>query len=210
MMTMIGPWNLGANALVIGSGKAVTAVVDALETSGAHPFVVAHKNLRDELDVRALFERAEAQLAGRIGILVYADAPTSTASADTLSYLEWRAALNASMDVRFFCTVELARRCMADQRKGAVVHLTSRRAEQAEGGAIAAAASAGGLLTMSMSLAVEWGRDNIRSNVIATRLLDKVQAQDGEQLASLGALVSYYCSDYASYITGTRIGIDEG
>lgn len=210
MITRIGPWNHGANALVVGSGKAVTAVVDALQESGARTVVVTHDHIRDEHAVRTLLEQAETTLAGKIGILVYADAPTPTASAETLSYEQWRDALTSSMDVRFFCTTEVARRCIADKRKGSVIHLTSKRAEQAKGGATAAAASAGGLLTLNMTLAVEWGRDNIRSNVVATRLLDSAEEGDSAQLSSLGALVSYYCSDYAAYITGSSIGIDEG
>jgi NAD(P)-dependent dehydrogenase (short-subunit alcohol dehydrogenase family) len=111
--------------------------------------------------------------------------------------------------MRFFCAAELARRCIANGRKGAMLHLVSKRAEQSGVGLSASSSAAGGLATLSMSLAVEWGRDNLRSNLIVTRLMDETSPDDVAALRSLGNLSAYYCSDYGSYITGSCIGIDD-
>jgi len=98
---------------------------------------------------------------------------------------------------------------MAEQRKGVILHLLSKTAEISQPGVSALATSARGVQNLNQSLAVEWARDNIRSNVICTRLVDCASEDDGKQLASLGALAAYYCSDYAAYITGSSVGIDE-
>ena len=102
---------------------------------------------------------------------------------------------HARVDViaSFCCGAELPHRAMASGHKAVMLHLLGKQAESASSGSAAAASAAGGLLNLSMTVSVEWARDNIRSNIIAT----------------LDATAASYRSDYASYITGSRIGIDE-
>ena len=209
MTTNIGLWNSGSNAIVVGNSIAVDSVTSALKASGANVCSVSHRQLVDENSVTEAFNAAEIELGGKIGILVFADALANGDSAEKLNLDAWHSITVVNMDIRFFCVAELARRCIADNRKGAILHLMSKAAERGEAGISAAVTSAGGVLNLNMSLAVEWGRDNIRSNIISSRLIDKADSKDQEQLDSLGTLAAYYCSDYASYISGTCVGIYE-
>ena len=73
------------------------------------------------------------------------------------------------------------------------------------GGAVQATAS-GALGNLTKTLAVEWARDGIRVNTITSRV---VAGGTKEELRSLGALASYLVSDFAAYVTGSLIGIDD-
>jgi len=205
----IGNWNAGARALVIGHGPAINAVAQALETSGARVTRLNHDSVSNDIAAKTAFEQTELAMGGGITILVFGDRQSAAASADLMTLQDWRAVTAINLDARFFCAAELARRAMAGQRKAVMLHLIGKQAEDAISGNAAAASAAGGLLNLNMSLAVEWARDNIRSNVIATRLADQTGAGDDLALATLGAIAAYYCSDYAAYITGSCIGIDE-
>jgi NAD(P)-dependent dehydrogenase (short-subunit alcohol dehydrogenase family) len=200
-------WNVGSNAIVVGAGGLVDAVAGALRASGAAVRPVGQETLADEHAVAAMFDAAETALGGRITTVVFADALGSGASTETLDLEAWHRVSAVNLDIRFFCAAELARRCLADGRKGALLHLVSGAAARAEAGSGPGAAAAGGVLNLNMSLAVEWGRDNIRTNIIASGLLDDPGSGRPGELESLATLAAYYCSDYASYITGSVIGV---
>ena len=59
------------------------------------------------------------------------------------------------------------------------------------------------------SLAVEWARDGIRINAIASRACEVPPESDPELTQSLGNLAAYLLSDYAAYVSGTVMGVDE-
>ena len=209
MNTQIGPWNKGANALVVGAGAAVDAVIRGLVASNANVVRFSHERIPNETSVATAFDEAEQVFEGQVTLLVTGEQLALPQHADQMTLADWRTVTSANLDTRFFCATELARRSMANRRKAAMLHLMGKRSEDASCGNAAAASAAGGILNLNMSLAVEWARDNIRSNVIATRLVDHSEESDAKALATLAAIAAYYCSDYASYITGTCIGIDE-
>lgn len=202
-------WNQGRRALVIGSGAAVGAVAQGLQHSGAAVLVADHAGLEAEAAVSSLLDRARTALGGEITTLVFADKVVAAADTSAQSLAQWQALTTINLDARFFCCAEFARRCIAAGQPGTILHLLPKSAEQAATGLAAAAAAAGGVLTLNMSLAVEWGRDNIRSNVLVTRLADSGVSAADPALPTLATLAAYYSSDYAAYITGACHGVDE-
>ncbi len=209
MKNTIQSWNKGRRALVIGSGTAVNAIVETLQLSGANVLLAPHDGLEHEQAVSALLDQARDELGGELTTLVFADKVVEPSDASALTLAQWHALTAINLDARFFCSAEFARRCIAAESAGSIMHLLSKSAEQANSGFSAGASAAGGVLTMNMSLAVEWGRDNIRSNIIATHLIDYELKADDPALPTLGNLVAYYSSDYAAYITGACHGVDE-
>lgn len=202
-------WNRGRRALVIGTGPAVDSVADSLRQSGAAVLVASHAGVDREDEVVALLDRARAALGGELTTLVFADKLMAGSDSLALSLDQWHSLTAINLDGRFFCCTEFARRCIAAGQGGSILHLLPKSAEQAQQGLTASASAAGGVLTLNMSLAVEWGRDNIRTNIIATRLVDTGVSADDPALPSLGHLAAYYASDYAAYITGACHGVDE-
>ena len=59
------------------------------------------------------------------------------------------------------------------------------------------------------TLAVEWARDGIRVNAIASRACEPGGLGDPAVRVSLGHLAAYLASDYAAYVSGMVMGIDE-
>jgi NAD(P)-dependent dehydrogenase (short-subunit alcohol dehydrogenase family) len=202
-------WNQGRRALVIGTGAAVEAVAEGLQHSGAAVLVVGHTGLEAEAAVSSLLDRARTELGGEVTTLVFADKPGAAADATLQTLAQWQALTTINLDARFFCCAEFARRCIAAHQPGTILHLLPKSAEQAASGLAATASAAGGVLTLNMSLAVEWGRDNIRSNVLVTRLADSGVSAADPALPTLANLAAYYSSDYAAYITGACHGVDE-
>ena len=111
------------------------------------------------------------------------------------SHEEWRKMLDAGLDQRFLHVNDFAKRCR-DREQGGVV-LFVGRPEQSAG--VDQAAAAGALGNLTKTLGVEWARDGIRVNSILTHRSDE----------TVGTLAAYLVSDYAAYVTGAVMGVDE-
>ena len=126
----------------------------------------------------------------------------------------------------------LARACHAHMKKaggGSIVNIASVAGiRPAPGTAIYGAAKAG-LLSLTQSLAQEWGSDNIRVNAIIVGLAktDNTEATYGDQATQdkiaaslpLGRMTTgddvaqaalYLCSPAAEYISGAKLNVDGG
>jgi NAD(P)-dependent dehydrogenase (short-subunit alcohol dehydrogenase family) len=157
------------------------------------------------------FDAAEAALGGGIDLLLhggssfapaYADAP---AHAEATGLAAWRASVSADIDRRFLQSAEFARRCIAGRRYGSILFLLPALTPAA--GCFGQATVYGAIENLVKSLAVEWARDGIRINAIASRACEP--SPDSELAQSLGNLAAYLLSDYAAYVSGTVMGVDE-
>jgi NAD(P)-dependent dehydrogenase (short-subunit alcohol dehydrogenase family) len=194
---MSAHWLTGRAALVAGEGEAGDIVAAALLAAGAS---VARCDPAGDHDTAA------ASLAATglpVSILVHAGQSPSSVPAHEISPTSWRDALALELDSRFFLAAALARQCIAQKSPASILFLASP--EQAGGAAQAAAG--GALQNLVKTLAVEWARDGIRVNAIVSRHVPHPQGE--AQRNSLGALAAYLSSDYAAYITGALMGLDE-
>jgi NAD(P)-dependent dehydrogenase (short-subunit alcohol dehydrogenase family) len=132
----------------------------------------------------------------------------------------------------FHCTQAFARKWIARKTPGNVLNITTTYAAANCGSAfvVPSACAKAGVLAMTTSLAVEWGRYNIRVNAIApgpfptegawSRLMPSKQYEEDtrsgnpmkrfgrhEELANLAA---FLLSDLAAYINGECVVIDGG
>ena len=203
-MTPPVQWLAGRRALIAGGGAAIDVVADALQRAGARVMrsaIVAGGEDGIGEEMAALFD------AGGIDILVHGGAPRVARSALDTGVDGWRADVSADIDLRFLHSTEYARRCLAAGQGGAILFLMP--APQPRTGQVAAATVTGAIDNLVKSLAVEWARDGIRVNAIASRLCETDGVEDEAARESLGHLAAYLVSDYAAYISGTVMGIDE-
>ncbi|NBU84565.1 MAG: SDR family oxidoreductase, partial [Sphingomonadaceae bacterium] len=132
---------------------------------------------------------------GEADIFVHIAPATSHVPAHEQSHEDWRRTLDAGLDQRFLQASEFAKQCQARGQGGAILFVGAP--EQSAG--VDQAAAAGGLGNLTKTLGVEWARDGIRVNSILTHRNDD----------TVGNLAAYLVSDYAAYVTGAVMGVDE-
>jgi len=195
------PWLAGRRALVVGTGAAVDAVVGALAAAGA-AVRRADAAVVEAPEIAALFDAGEADL------LVHAGTELATEAAESVGLDRWRETFSADLDGRFLFAAEFARRIIAGEgRHGSVLFLMPGFRPGTGNGMTATAH--GALDNLVKSLAVEWGRDGIRVNAVASRTVADYAGASAAERESLGNLSAWLLSDYAAYMTGTVAGIDE-
>ena len=115
---------------------------------------------------------------------------------------------------------------MAQGEYGRVVNVVSELAERGMINGSAFGASQAALLSLTRSLAVEWGRHNIRVNALGTGWIDSTGQPIEQQLEELlvrytplrrkgrpediGPLLVYLCSESCDYSTGQAVYVDGG
>ncbi len=138
---------------------------------------------------------------------------------------EWDQVQARNVRATFLLCQEVGRR-MVEGGYGRIVNLVSELAERGMINGAAFSASQASLLSLTRSLAVEWGRDNIRVNALGTGWFTAqdvpLEVQQEELLVrytplkrkghprDLGALLVYLCSEACDYNTGQAIYVDGG
>lgn len=199
-------WLAGRRVLVVGSGIASDAVARGFGQLGAAVFRVTEPST-DAAEIAETFAAAENELGGPVDILVHAGTAIENSPPEAITIDLWRAGFSADIDGRFFHAAEFARRSNAVQGKGAILLLMP--GHRPASGQSAKASAHGALDNLVKSLAVEWARDAIRTNAIASVAVDDFAAQSPDVQASLVNLAAYLVSDYGAYITGMVMGLDE-
>ena len=138
---------------------------------------------------------------------------------------EWDAIQSRNVRATFLLCQEVGRRMM-HQQYGRIVNLISGLAERGMINGSAFSASQAAVLSLTRSLAVEWGQHNIRVNAIgagwSTAAEIPVEVQQQELLVryiplrhkghprDIGPLLVYLCSEACDYSTGQPVYVDGG
>ena len=182
----------------------MTIVAGALENAGAQTHMSAACPDDDSLIGRE-FDALEA--AGGADILLHSGVAGSAAPSHSIDLEAWRLHVSADIDLRFMQSAEFARRCIAAGRAGAILFLMPSPAPRA--GRVGDATIIGAMDNLVKSLSVEWARDGIRVNAIASFACEDGARRTPEIGESLGNLAAYLLSDYGAYISGMVMGVDE-
>lgn len=197
-------WLAGKRALVAGTAAILHEIASALHEAGAR---VSRPSDGAAGDFEGDLSRAERELGGAIDLLVHGGVPLAERVAQDISLEVWRAGVSQDMDARFLQTTAFARRCIDGKSPGAVLYLLPSQLVAAE--RIEQSTCVGAVENLIKTLAVEWARDGIRVNGIASRACEQPGKVSLAMRESLGRLAAYLLSDYAAYVTGTVTGIRE-
>jgi len=220
---------LGASLYICGRREQVLADAAAelrAATGGSVKTFVC--DVRDAARVEAMIESFWQD--GPLDILVNNAAGNFLARTEELSNGAFEAVIGIVLMGTLYTTMACARRWIKEKRKATVLNISTTYAQNGSPYVVPSAIGKAGVLAMTRSLAVEWGKYGIRFNALApgpvptegafSRLMP-VKELEGlakkrnplgrfgthEELANLAA---FLVSDHSGYINGDFIVMDGG
>lgn len=223
--------SLGAN-LIISSRKIDILKATAKELSQAtgNPVLAISCDVRDPEAIEQLIKEGEAHF-GQIDVLVNNAAGNFISPTERLSANAFSTIIDIVLKGTVNCTLAFGKNWIARKQPAVVLNIVTTYATTGSGYVVPSAVSKAGVLAMTRSLAVEWGKYGIRQNAIAPgpfptkgaweRLLPGELAEEfdfkkrvplkrvGEH-HELANLAAFLISDFAGFINGEVVTIDGG
>ena len=206
--------------------KAYRALAE-LAASGAECMFAA-LDVADEASCRAAITAA-ADRFGRLDILVNNAGTSVRKPPESYSTAEWRHVLDTNLTGAFWCA-QAAHPAMRQAGGGKIINVGSMFAIFGSGYAAAYAASKGGLVQLTKSLAAAWAADNIQVNAVLPGWIDTELTRDARRQVSglhervlartpagrwgvpedLAGIAVFLASPAADFVTGAAIPVDGG
>lgn len=182
-------------------------------------------DVRDPVEVEAVADRAIDEL-GRVDVVVNNAGVNVNGLAASLDDEEWREVIETNLSGAFY----VSRAFLAPMMKsgyGRLIHVSSL-GRGGVTGQVAYAASKAGLLGLSSTLAKEYGRRGITSNVVAPGFFETDMTREGMsdsnrefwlkycpvgrlgELPEIAGLVLFLASREAGYVNGETISVTGG
>lgn len=189
--------------------------------------VALRADVSDEADVTALFSLAASRF-GVIDVLVNNAGICPVSMIADTSYETWNRVMAVNMGGVFLCCREMVRAAIANHTPAVIVNIASATAFLgSKNGKSHYAASKGGVLSFTTSLAKEVARHNIRVNaflpgILETDMTAELLARDREayqrqipmgRIATLeeaAGAVAFLAGDSSSYMTGAALDFSGG
>ncbi|WP_339061109.1 glucose 1-dehydrogenase [Tepidibacillus marianensis] len=245
-------FNLEGNvAVVTGSGKGIgKALALGLADAGADLVIVARTqndidqtvseieqkgrkaigistDVKKKEDIEKMVGEA-LQTFGKIDILVNNAGMNIRTPALEIPEEEWELIIQTNMKSVFLASQAVGKH-MVEQGNGSIINISSVAGQVALRTGVAYAATKAGIIQMTKTLALEWGKSNVRVNCIApwyfrTPLTEKLLADEeyyneiigrtplrrvGDVKELVGPAV-FLASEASSYVTGHTIFVDGG
>ena len=200
--------------------KLLDAVLEAVPSASGG----AVMNAGSDVSAARVLEHLDRQHS-RVDILVNDCRSMYAAPLTDIRQLDWEEVQTRNVKMPFLLAQQVLPR-MAGREYGRVVNVVSELAERGMVNGSAFAASQAAVLSLTRSLAVEWGRHNIRVNALGTGWIDSTRQSVEQQLEELlvrytplrrkgrpediAPLLVYLCSESCDYSTGQPVYVDGG
>jgi NAD(P)-dependent dehydrogenase (short-subunit alcohol dehydrogenase family) len=228
----------GSVAMVTGAGSGIgAACVDRLRDEGAAVATldiagdVEHRvDVRDEPGVEAAFAAVVAE-HGHIDVVVNAAGVIGGGPVHLVDAAEWDRVVDVNLKGTFIVDKHSSVHMLA-QGHGSIINIASIEGLEGTEGGSAYNASKGGVVMLTKSMAIDYGRRGIRVNCICpggidTPMLRSVTDLDGLNLyqdklreehllgrfgrpSEIAAAAAFLASEDASFITGHALVVDGG
>ncbi|RFU71086.1 2,4-dienoyl-CoA reductase [Peribacillus saganii] len=220
----------GANVVITGRDpERLQAAKEEIETFSGQilPFQM---DVREIDHVKAMVAAAD-EAFGKIDFLVNNAAGNFICPAEKLSPNGWKSVIDIVLNGTFYCSSEVGKYWIEKGIKGSIINMVATYAWNAGAGVIHSASAKAGVLSMTRTLAVEWGsKYGIRVNAIAPGPIERTGGADklweSEEAAKrtlnsvplrrlgtpeeIAELAYFLFSEHAGYINGECITMDGG
>jgi len=222
---------LGAN-LVITSRKldVLQKTATEMEAATGGKVLAVQCDVREYAQVEAMLKQS-VDTFGKVDVLLNNAAGNFISPTERLSANAFSTVIDIVLKGSANCSLALGKYWINQKLPGNILNIVTTYAFTGSAYVVPSACAKGGVLAMTRSLAVEWGRHGIRTNAIAPgpfptkgaweRLLPGDMAQkfdfknrvplkrvgEHQELANLAA---FLVSDFSGYINGEVITIDGG
>ncbi|WP_339162521.1 2,4-dienoyl-CoA reductase [Siminovitchia sp. FSL W7-1587] len=223
--------NEGANVVITGRNEErLQAVKDELMETAKGEVAYVPMDVRNIEDVKRMVEET-IRTFGTIDHLVNNAAGNFVVAAEDLTINGWNSVIDIVLNGTFYCTKAVGQYWINEQKKGTILNMVATYAWDAGAGVVHSAAAKAGVLSLTRTLAVEWGsKYGIRSNAIAPGPIEGTGGADklvlSEKMAErtlqsiplkrcgkpeeIAALAYFLLSDEASFMNGEVVTMDGG
>lgn len=201
-------------------------LASAIAQNGGRAHAVA-MDVTDVASVRAGVAAAEAAL-GPIDVLVNNSGVSVTARIGDIEEPDYDFVMNTNLKGAFFVAQAVGRSMIASKRPGRIINIASAAGLQPLGQISVYGMSKAGVIHMTRSMALEWGRYNINVNALCPGYIeteinrDYWNTEGGRKLLAqlprrrvgkpedLDGLVLLLASDRSGFVNGATIAADDG
>jgi peroxisomal 2,4-dienoyl-CoA reductase len=221
--------NLGASVML--AGRREDRLQEAAETitRAGGKAAISKTDVRNYDEVKRAVD-STVERFGSLDILVNSAAGNFVCPTAELSPNGFRTVIDIDLNGTFYCCHAAYPHLKASSPGGSIISIITMLGVSGWPGAAHAASAKGGILSLSRTLAVEWGGDRIRVNTISpgpigdTEGVRKMYIESGrgeleEKKTALGRFgrkedianaAVYLASDLAGYVTGENLIVDGG
>lgn len=216
---------------VVITGRSEEKLKNAIEEIGEAPnihYVVM--DVRKPEDVERTLSTTVEKF-GTIDALINNAAGNFICPAEKLSFNGWNAVIDIVLNGTFYCSKTIGEYWIKQGIKGTIINMVATYAWGAGAGVVHSAAAKAGVLSMTRTLAVEWGsRYGIRVNAIAPGPIERTggaeKLWESEEAAKrtlqsvplhrlgkpeeIAELAAFLLSEKATYINGEVVTMDGG
>ncbi len=234
------------NIILTGATGAIgSAILDKLVLGGSNVLATGtndeklkkiknkHKNVNilkfdisNHHEIQNFVENCNKNLSNKIDILINNAGITQDNLSIRMKDEEWKKVIDINLSSTFFISKNVIKK-MLRSKKGKIINITSVVGHSGNIGQANYAASKAGIVAMSKSLALEYGKKNIKVNCVSpgfilSDMTDKISEEHTELLKSRISLnkfgnpedvantIAFLCSDLSNYITGETIHVNGG
>jgi 2-deoxy-D-gluconate 3-dehydrogenase len=218
----------GATVMLAGRNarKAEAALAILRKTGSKAAFCAA--DVTREADCQALVAKT-ADGFGRVDILINNAGTNVRKQPEQLTLAEWTHVMDTNLTSTFMCA-QAAYPALVKSKGGKIVNIGSMLSIFGASFAPAYAASKGGVVQLTKSLASAWAKDNIQVNAVLPgwietdltaaakreveglneRVVARTPARRWGKPAELAGVAVFLCSAASDFVTGTAIPVDGG